>query len=170
MSVNSPTTGINKDNGEINSPQGSTRFVLNGVVEPGNLGSIVSEGGNTLHLNWPTGFKPIGSKHVLAGYTYWVLVNDEDGIIIAKQRGTVLTTLMYIVGLGMDIRHQVRVKYRVMNGVDDVIYLTDGFTSIKTINLSRLEDYLLTGETVETANADGLGWDLTLFNLFITFD
>lgn len=170
MSVNSPTTGINKDNGEINSPQGSTRFVLNGVVEPGNLGSIVSEGGNTLHLNWPTGFKPIGSKHVLAGYTYWVLVNDEDGIIIAKQRGTVLTTLMYIVGLGMDIRHQVRVKYRVMNGVDDVIYLTDGFTTLKSINLSRLEDYLLTGETVETANADGLGWDLTLFNLFITFD
>lgn len=170
MSVNSPTTGINIDNSEINSPQGSTRFVLNGVVEPGNLGSIVSEGGNTLHLNWPTGFKPIGSKHVLAGYTYWVLVNDEDGIIIAKQRGTVLTTLMYIVGLGMDIRHQVRVKYRVMNGADDVIYLTDGFTTIKSINLSRLEDYLLAGETIITANADGLGWDLTLFNLFLNFD
>lgn len=172
MSGAKPIIGMNTDSHPLNSSDGTTRFVLNGVVESveGDLGSISNEEGNTLKLEFPEGFRPIGWKHVLKGYTYWVSVDDSDGVIISKQRGTTLTTIMYIVGLGMRIQNQVKVKYRVINGGDDLIYLTDGYTSIKAINLSRLEDYLLVGETVVTANADGLGWDLSLLDLFPKFD
>lgn len=165
--------GIHLNSNPINQPEGKLRFALNSVFSntEGEMGSIVNEKGTEVYSEISSDFRLIGSRTfgqdrtllIFAGY------GTEDGVsLIAERNKSVITTLIRSEDLGFDIKHQVTIRHRILNN-ENVFYLTDGNTRIKSINIDNLDAYLLSGYTQATANSTGVGWDVTLMNLFIEY-
>lgn len=161
--------GINTDVAPVNQVPGSYRFALNAVnnSKEGDMKSISNERGNERENNviFDEGFFPIGNCFLRPNEHIYIATNGTYTQIL-KRINHRFETLFYIKDFGYSQRYQVKIKFKVVNGCEDILIITDGVNPVRYINITSREQYLLTGETVDTANTDGEGWNLGAFNLF----
>lgn len=166
--------GMFLDGSPLGNPEGTYRFALNAVNQgdEGERGYLSNEKGNSFvysldkeqvgHVNISNKETAIISLGKISG-EYWF----EIGI----QTGDSYTT--YINSKDVDLTlfsrtKQVRGEYKLINGCDRTLYLCTPI--LLSINLDSLDDYLLPGYTVDTANSSGDGWDLTKFKFGPDFE
>lgn len=165
--------GINTDVNPRNQIPGSYRFALNAVnnSKQGDMRSLSNEQGNLADVDIPEDFLPIGSCYLRPNESIIMSAggDDDEYVRIDKRVNRMLVNLFYIRNSGWTSAHQVKIETKVINGCEDILIITDGVNPIRYINISERDEYLLDGETIDTANADGEGWNLGQMNINPSF-
>ena len=165
---------MNRDLIPVRMPEQGIIFTLNathGDLE-GRLGSSVTEQGNyaSLDFNDLDTVRFVGMHPVTDDTSIIFLESNLTSYIVRKVKDQ-YKVLIVDDNLGLNSEHQIKkCTHKFVNGTGLVIFFTDGYLPIMRINLDSLEQYLLPGETVLTANADGEGWDTSLFMLFSNYN
>lgn len=148
-------------------------FALNAAtVNEEERGFLATEQGNS--LAFATG--RLGVEYIPLGF---IPFSGEDGVLLSVREDEVkseiglvsngtYTTLINSNDLGFTLANQIQGTYTVINGCEKVIVFRA--PELWAVNVDKIEDYLLTGETQTTANADGEGWDVSLMRLFLEYD
>ena len=148
----------------VEQPQGSTRFVLNGVNETdeGDNGNIIREESNETCYTLPDGTTPIGEVYIgddnrllflidESGNSYICLIDRECNL------STVVTDKNQVAKFNFKVTHQIDALYRLRRGCETVIYWVDPKPRI----------FIL--EKPELFQDDAGDWDINKFNLFKTY-
>lgn len=172
---NSFNKGMITDASPLNQPEGSYRFGLNltrGTKE-GNREVKASEHGNEFCLTLPEGYLPIGSDYINSTTKVIFAVNEELGesIIGKAYDNCKFEIVIQSKCLNFSIQHQIQVVNRVRRGCEDIVYFTDDYNPVKTINLTELAQYytleytqhLEEGKTEDSF--EGEKWDCSKFEL-----
>lgn len=131
--------GLNRDQYELNSPEGSYRFALNAVNESkeGDLSTLVSELGNIECLDLPETTYPIG--FIAVDSTQCILFlkgTNKNSIILAKPSQC---TWEYIVDdTCFGFNKSIQGVSRVLDGCDIIIYFVDDENDDRVINISDI--------------------------------
>lgn len=167
------TGGLQTDVSEVNQPQGTQRYVLNGIRETVNKDiNTLSNDYSNEQLN--TDDVPLNSttleKDYLLGSIY---LNDDEFVLFIltyKQLvpsglkqisklylfNSVTKTMQLLISdenseeedkLHFNEHHQIQGIYRLRRGCDRTIYFTDNFNAPRTINIDKLYNYHSTNET-----------------------
>lgn len=157
--------GLSTDTSLVAQPEGTTRFVLNGVSETkeGDLGFISIEESNRASYLLPEGFIPLG---------YIYVGNEEKLLFSCSSTGNSIIALLdkeYIITvliddslqtekLGLKITSQIEATYRLRRGCERTVYWVD--PKPRYLVLEKLEEF-----------KDALGnWSIPKFNLFKTLE
>lgn len=168
-------SGMNQDANPIYQPKGTTRFNLNTVIDDRNAeqGQIVSDEGNELCVQFDDasliGYSLIGS-HRLADNSKLLFLTDNIHSVIGIQTECNFEIIVNADCLNFKTTKRISILSRVINGCERVIYFTDTYNSYRSINIDSLEQYLLSGETIASANLSGTGWDCALFKHFYDYN
>jgi hypothetical protein len=168
-------SGMNQDANPIYQPKGTTRFNLNTVIDDRNAeqGQIVSDEGNKLCVQFDNsslvGYSLIGS-HRLSNNSKLLFITDNTHSVIGIQTECNFEIIINSDCLNFKTTKRVSVLSKVINGCERVIYFTDTYNSYRSINIDSLEQYLLSGETIASANLSGTGWDCGLFKHFYDYN
>lgn len=171
--------GMHTDNNYINQPEGTYRYALNAVNETrdGNQNSLSTEGANYSTDDLPGGYAVIGDVYMTNEVTAVILTSYDDSrqqIGVVDQAGKYIPYVDTGI-LGMSIKNQADIEFRLRKGNQRVIYWVDGDGFAKTFNFDRphnfySEDYkfyLKAGGNPDTYA--GEKWDLSSFNLIKTY-
>ena len=157
--------GLSTDTSLVSQPEGTTRFVLNGVNETpeGDLGFISIEESNRASYNLPTGFIPLG---------YLYVGNEEKLLFCCSSSGNSLIALLdkgdnlrilvddtlQASKLGFKITTQIEASYRLRRGCERTVYWID--PKPRFLIIEKLEEF-----------KDEFGdWSIPKFNLFKTLE
>lgn len=144
MTSNSFIKGMNQDVHPKFQPEGSYRTALNAILESssGELPTISNELGNELWASIPDTKKIIGHRLLNDGTTVLCLF-DPSGVhemgIFDPNKKTYTTVLSGC--FNFNENHYVNIVYRLKNGCERILYLTDNYNYYRTINLDRPEYY-----------------------------
>ena len=156
--------GLNTDTSVLTQPEGTSRFVLNGVNETkeGDLGLISTEESNELSFNLPSfnniSYVPIGKVYVgdknnviffahPEGHSAIGVLDFKDSLIVY------FTDENQSEKMGFSISNQIDAVYRLRRGCERTIYWVDPIP--RFFNLDVLEDFKTEGK-----------WDISKFSLF----
>jgi hypothetical protein len=160
--------GLSTDSSLVVQPEGTTRFVLNGINETnkGDLGFISNEESNEQCYQLPTGFIPIGQVYVGEQEKVLFLASPAGNSIIALvDRECLLTVLVNDTAqsekLGFSITHQIDATYRLRRGCERTLYWVD--PKVRTYVIEKPEEY-----QVDPENAN-YTWNISSFSLFKTY-
>lgn len=148
----------------VEQPQGSTRFVLNGVNETdeGDVGNVIREESNEQCYQLPANTIPLGEVNIgdnskllflvdSSGNSYITLVDRECNLT------TIVTDANQVKKFGFKVTNQIDAVYRLRRGCETVIYWIDPKPRIFILEKPELFQ-------------DDLGdWDIDKFNLFKTY-
>ena len=140
--VNRPHKGMLQDNNPVDQPKESYRYALNAVNETsdGNRTLLSNEKSNDECWALFPGYFPIGKVYTVDNK---VVIFSTDGAVsyIGIVKDCIYETIIKSECLNFSIEHQVDATYRVRNGCETVIYFTDGYNPVRSINLDKLSDY-----------------------------
>jgi hypothetical protein len=142
--VNTIEKGLHLDHAPENQPDGTARFVLNGVMESneGDYYSYSVELANSICAELPAGYVPIGRIYMAGDEVALMLVkSDESNSQIGILKDCTYTPLIEEACLGFKLNKPVRGIFRIRNGCERNIYLVDNNNPDKAINLDRLDQY-----------------------------
>jgi len=152
---------LSLDTSLVSQPQGTTRFVLNGVNETneGDLGNRSNEESNEICYALPIGFSPIGELYIGAENTLIFLVsNTGNSALGIADRNCNFTIIVddtnQIDKFGFSIENQISATFRLRRGCEVVVYWVDPIP--RTFVIGREEKF-----------KDALGnWNISKFKLF----
>lgn len=181
------TGGLQTDVSEVNQPQGTQRYVLNGIRETVNKDiNTLSNDYSNEQLN--TSDVPLNNttnqRDYLLGSIY---LNDDEFVLFiltyVLEEGevtnqisklclfnSVTKTMQLLISdenseeedkLHFNEHHQIQGIYRLRRGCDRTIYFTDNFNAPRTINIDKLYNYYGVNETYAIS---------TKFNLIRTYN
>ena len=123
---------INQDSALVTQPQGTTRFVLNGVNETneGDLGMLSVEEGNEMSHLLPEGFIPLGSVSISNEESVIFLSDGENSMIITVNRVSQGVTVLVNDSqqsskLGFSLDRKIDATFRLRRGCERTIYWVD---------------------------------------------
>jgi hypothetical protein len=169
------TGPISQDTDPLYQPQGSARFILNGVLNTrhGSKRTIATEEGNNLCIDFTTegylGYSLIGT-HRLSDNSVVLFLTDDTHSVIGLQKNCKFQLLVNADCLNFQTTKRISALSKVFDGCGTVLYFTDSYNAYRSINIDNLEQYLLPGETISSANISGAGWDCGLFKHFYDYD
>jgi hypothetical protein len=168
--VTYPVKGMYLDGHASAQPENTYRFALNAVNNSteGEEGFLATEQGNV------QAFEMDGK--VIIGHL--ALANDEAIIFSISPTTTRseigkldkfnnYTTILSSNSLDFLVDNHVEATLSTVKGCERVIYFCS--PKLYALNIDNLEQYLLAGETVTTANTSGNGWDVDLIKLFPSY-
>ena len=170
------TGGLQTDVSEVNQPQGTQRYVLNGIKETMNK-DINTLSNDYSNVQLDTTKVPLNTtqneKDYLLGSIY---LNNDEFVLFILTYATVSNTLTQISKLCLfnsvtnemtflisdedspeenklhfNEHHQIQGIYRLRRGCDRTIYFTDNFNAPRTINIDKLYNYYDTTDTTAIA-------------------
>ena len=168
--------GLFTDTNEEFQPESTYRFALNAILTSsiGEKGALINEEGNSRCLDLND-----NSAHVIGN----CLLNDGrvvlfvyyDAYELYPEHGSIIIqgedcTFEYLIRsecldfLPTDI---INCEFKIQSGCDIILYFTDRRSRYRSINISKLERYVLNGRELSSANdviAGRFGWDCGLFN------
>lgn len=154
--------GMHTDNSYVDQPEGTTRFVLNGVEETreGDSNFIATEEAfeDISTISFPSGYSLIDEVYIGKRSKVVFLVKDDEtlseiGII---ERET-YTTLVNSPDLKFSLNRPIDAVYRLRRGCERTIYWAD--PKLRYLNIDDLDSF-----------KDSLGnWDMDKFRLFKTY-
>lgn len=182
-------SGLVTDVSEINQPDGTQRYVLNGIHETvnKNINTLSNDYSNKMLDTTDVPLNTsVSDKDYLLGSVY---LNDDEFVIfvLTYQNYTtanptkiskiclfnnVTKRLSTLISdeesdnedkLDFDEHHQIQAIYRLRRGCDRTIYFTDNFNVPRTINIDKLYNYCSDVQNFDTAVADK-------FNLIKTYN
>jgi hypothetical protein len=136
--------GINLDVDPSVQPKGSRRYTLN-TVEHSSSGKInlSNELSNVSSTVFPKDYVPIGDRYISNGETFIILQNQSLGrqsLGIVNKSDTYVEMVSTGI-LGLDMRYQCDIRFRIRRGNERVVYWTDGLNNARSLNLDRLYNY-----------------------------
>lgn len=169
--VTYPVKGLYLDGQASTQPENTYRFALNAANDSteGEKGFIANELGNV------SAFELDGK--VIIGH---LALADDEVILFVVSPTTSLgeigkldkfnnyTTILTSSALEFSTDHQVEATLSTVKGCERIIYFCS--PRLYALNIDNLEQYLLPGETVTTANDTGTGWDIDLIKLFAAYN
>jgi len=173
--VDRVTGGLDTDTDPINQAEGTLRFGLNAVEETvdGQHYSKSNEPGNAICAERPAGYEIIGDRYIGDNASVVIMVNTEGtgeqiGLLDKSDNYTVLVDTQ---ALGLSIKHQCMIVWRLRRGKERVIYWVDGNAKPRTYNLDRpynfytaaFQSYIRAGNNPDTYV--GEKWDASSFDL-----
>lgn len=167
---------INQDLNPIFQPQGSTRFCLNGILEAedGMQGSMMNEEGNRLCIDFENegylDYDVIGAHRLNDDEVLLFMTNGTNSVIGKQMKNCTFELLINADCLNFQKTKRITALSRTFNGCERTVYFTDSFNSYRSINIDNLQRYLLAGETIDTANASGTGWNCDLIKHFFDYE
>lgn len=171
--------GVHSDNNPMEQPKDCHRFALNAVNEAtdGEHLSLSNEKGAIVSTQVPDGFYLLGDRYLEDNRTAVILKGpgNRDQIGFINKDG-VYEVIVDTQILGLSIRHQIDMIYRVRRGSERVIYWVDGFNKPRSFNFDRAynyytvayQNYLKSGGDPNTY--PGEKWDSTAFDLVKRFN
>jgi hypothetical protein len=171
---------LNTDCNPVDQPEGTHRFALNAVSETrdGEHGHISNERANFLATVISSGFYPIGEKYIQDDMNFIITVNPTTGVeeLGTLYKNDVYTVLVNTKVIGLSIKHQCEVEYRLRRGNERVVYWVDGGGNAKTFNLDRVynfynvnyQAYLKSGGNPNLFLSEK--WDGSSFDLFKSYN
>lgn len=169
--------GLFTDTNEEFQPDGTYRFALNAnlITNIGEKGALTNEEGNRTCIDLhDDGARVIGNCLLNDGRVILFVYHSAHAgfpahsSIIIQNEDCIAEWLIRSECLGFLPTDVINCEYKIQNGCDIILYFTDRRTKYKSINISKLESYLLPGyTTVGQANvpsAGAFGWDCGLFN------
>lgn len=153
--------GLFKESRTISAPEGTYSFALNanlGSLE-GDAGTFTNENSNEICITLPEGdFTVIGAVLLTDDNEVIFYTDNTDSYIgLHDTRACTITTLVRSTCLDFKKYRQIRALSKIVKACERVILFTDRVGPYRNINIDNLEQYLNAGETVTSANADGLG-------------
>jgi hypothetical protein len=154
------------DVAEIMQPDNAPTFVLNGIIEEGDGGKIKSEPGFSAIYTLPNGAQLIG--HVLLDDNRFILfvTNNASYHAILLADSNSYEVLIQDACLDFSTKNPIRAEFKIINGCERVIYFVDGVNYDRSINIDKIDSYIVGGSL--DCNAIKLQSDFTPFNAFIT--
>jgi hypothetical protein len=159
--------GLFTDTNEEFQPEGTYRYMLNGILESinGDKGSITNELGNQECFTLPEIY--IYNNYILIGACLLTdnrivlfLTNDSNSIIGIQNTDCTFDVLIDTACLNFDSSKPIDCLFKLHNGCDYYIYFTDNLNKYKSINLNNLSQY----------KPDGVNWDCGLMNMSPDFN
>jgi hypothetical protein len=157
--------GLSLDTSLVSQPEGTTRFVLNGVNETneGDSGHRANEESNEACYTLPAGFSPIGEVYIGGENTLIFLVSAEgDSALAIADRNCNLNVIVNDAEqtdkFGFKIDHQISATFRLRRGCERVVYWAD--PKPRSFIIEKEENF-----------KDALGnWNISKFSLFKTYN
>lgn len=177
IDIAAPPKGLWLDTPKNVQPEGTYSYALNAMSlsDFGEEGVIANEIGNAAAFNLPDGYVLLGALPTSNGDT--VLFSGEyttlrpgtsvRGEIGIQSPDNAYSTLINSNDFDFHLLYQIQAEIALLNGCDRVVY--SNTPSLYAINIDNIEQYLLDGETVATANASGDGWNVDLMKLFTPY-
>lgn len=137
--------GVHSDNNPLEQPKDCHRFALNAVNEAtdGEHLALSNEKGAIISTQITDGFYLLGDRYLEDNRTAVILKQkdtkrDQIGFINKDgQYEMVVDTLT----LGLNLRYQIDMIYRVRRGSERVIYWVDGLNKPRSFNFDRVYNY-----------------------------
>lgn len=171
--VTAPIKGLWMDSPKNVQPEGTYTYALNAmsVSNEGEEGIISNECGADRKFSIDSAYYLLGHLALPDGYTVLLSLVEPDGrgfgsfseIGLQTPEGN-YTQVLRSSDLDFSKYFQIQIEMAMLDSCDRVIYFNT--PTPYAINIDNLEQYLLDGYTVTTANADGDGWDIGLMKLF----
>lgn len=173
--------GMSQDTNEEFQPQGTFRFMLNGILEStdGEKAAVINELGTVLCFDisetYP-GFSLIGYCLLPDNRIVLFITNNTVSIIGIQDQNCNFTELIVSECLGFNDCYPIDCIFKVHNGCDYYLYFTDNLNKYRSINIDYLQQYILDGYNIADLNT-GLatdpnnptlgvyGWDCSLMAL-----
>lgn len=135
--------GLYKDNHPLEQPEGTARFVLNGIKEgyDGNFNDYQSEPSNELCFELDSGYKVIGSIYLNDGEKILFATNNTISKIILVDAYCNITELVSNECLGFSTQYNITGEYRIRKGCNRTIYWSDSFNSDKWLDIDELDSF-----------------------------
>lgn len=138
-----PVKGLLRDYNPINQPPNTYRFSLNSLLESkeGDFSSLISEEGNSLSDQITEGYVINGSILINDNFTVIFSTNgikSEIGIFNSQDQYSVLISSSC---LNFSDQYPIIGRYKIHNGCERIIYFTDNYNPIRSINLDSLISY-----------------------------
>lgn len=169
--------GIYMDCDPLNQPKGTRRYTLNAVEQViDGKNKVSNEPSIAISTSFTEGFTCIGSRYIGNDNIFTISTGnngiDELGIIDANNS---YTTLVSTSVLGLSIRNQCDIIYRLRQSKERVVYWVDSNNLIRTFNIDRPQNfynetyslYLKSGGNPDSFVGDK--WDVNSFNLIKTY-
>lgn len=169
--------GLFTDTNEEFQPDGTYRFALNAQLSTntGEKGALTNEEGNKKCVNLQDdGAHVIGDCLLNDGRVVLFIVHSSNFPTIGAHSAIAIQnencTLDYLIQtdcLDFQTTDVINCEFKIQSGCDLIIYFTDRRSKYKTINLSKLPEYVKEGRTLANANtkiSGEFGWDCGLFN------
>lgn len=156
LTSNQFTKGLNQDILPKFQEEGTYRFALNAVLETefGEQPSISNERGNILCGEFPEGKTLVG--HVLLDNDeVFVALEDSAGqheVGILNANSCVYTTLSIDSCWNFNSKYPVNILFRIRNGCERVVYLTDNYNEYRVVNLTDTSYWLADDQSVIDCN------------------
>lgn len=138
-SINTFEKGLYQDTSNVNQPQGTYTFALNALKEfaETNPGVLQNEYGFKVSAQFPIGTILLGQVELEDDssciFTLSTATNEQK-ISIYKLDGSVVD-IFSDTNLNFDAEHQIQATYKINSLGQRIVYFTDNFNPIRTINL-----------------------------------
>jgi hypothetical protein len=169
------TAGLNTDNNPLYTKEGTANFCLNGVLKSteGDYGGLVNEKGNITCISFEgydlNGFQLIGQRRLDDNQVVLFLTDNTTSVIGLQKQDCTFELLIKSDCLNFKTHKPIDCKMRILKGCERIIYFTDFFNEYRSINIDSLNQYLVYGESVDSANTSGTGWDCSKFKHFLDY-
>ena len=157
--------GMSQDTNEEFQPDGSYRFMLNGILESsdGDKGSVINELGNKVCFTLPemyTEANLLGACLLSDNRIVLFFKDNNTSIIGIQNTDCTFDVLIATDCLDFNDAKPIDCIFKLQNGCDFYIYFTDDHNPYRSINLNDLDKY----------KPDGVNWDCKLMNLSPDFE
>ena len=170
--VTAPIKGLYRDTAYNSQPENTYTYALNAlnISSEGEQNFLANEQGNTVCVTLPEDYILVGAFSLPDNEAILFSAHPSNGRseIGLLNAYCVYTTLVNSNCLAMDKTSRVQATLNYVNQTERVITLKT--PTLYQINIDDLDQYLLSGETQASANADGAGWDCDEMKLFSTYD
>ena len=173
--INRPSKGMITDTDPLDQPKESYRFSLNAVNETreGDRNTLSNERSNEECWSLPDGYLPIG-KIYTKDNSLIIFSTDGTNSEIGIVRNCTYSLLINSQCLNFQITNQIEAVYRVRKGCETVIYWTDNFNPVRTVNIDKLSDYYSDAYLAYLENPigefTGEQWNCDLFGLIPPYE
>lgn len=155
LTSNQFTKGLNQDINPKFQEEGTYRFALNAVLETefGEQPSVSNELGNELCGEWPEGKIPIGHTLMDNNEVFLALYDPagEHEVGILNSSSCTYSTLSIDSCWNFSDKYPVNMLFRIRNGCERVIYMTDNYNEYRVVNITDTS-YWLDGTSVIDCN------------------
>ena len=156
--------GMSQDTNEEFQPDGSYRFMLNGILESsdGDKGSVINELGNKVCFTLPemyTEANLLGACLLSDNRIVLFFKDNNTSIIGIQNTDCTFDVLIATDCLDFNDAKPIDCIFKLQNGCDFYIYFTDDHNPYRSINLNDLDKYKPNGN-----------WDCKLMNLSPDFE
>jgi hypothetical protein len=182
--IQRPYSGLHTDNSPVDQPEGTYRFLLNGITQTvqGDRNFVSNEESNVqvATLNSGNGYKVIGHLYIgERGIIVWSTnLNDsssEIGLLDSSDTYTVLVnTPNGSNNLGFSQDYPIDATYRVRRGNEIVVYWVDGLHNARQFNIDKQQNYYTSAYKVWLSGTrspafSGVKWNIQSFELIKTY-